>query len=74
MNINTNKVVERTNVKFDELAKVQNVENTTKIEEYKTFVYFYEGMPNDGEVAIQNDNQQQQNLISVESQTVNAKL
>ena len=44
----------------------QNAENTKKIEEYKTFVYFYEGMPNDGEVATQNDNQQQ-NLVSVES-------
>ena len=56
LNINTNKVVESANVKFDELAKVQNVENTKKIEEYKTFVYFYEGMPNDGKVATQNDN------------------
>ena len=56
LNINTNKVVESKNVKFDELVKVQNVENTKKIEEYKTFVYFYEGMPNDGEVANKNGN------------------
>ena len=51
LNINTNKVVESANVKFDELVEVQNVENTRKIEEYKKFLYFYEGMPNDGEVA-----------------------
>ena len=44
-------------MKFDELAKDQNVEDTRKTEEYKTFVYFYEGMPNEGEVANQNDNQ-----------------
>ena len=73
MNINTNKVVESANVKFDELAEFQNVENSKKTEEYKTFVYFYEGMPNDGEVATQNDNQQQ-NLVSTESQIVNVKL
>ena len=42
LNINTNKVVESANVKFDELAEVQNVENTKKTEEYKTFVYFCE--------------------------------
>ena len=66
LNVNTNKVVESTNVKFYELAEVQNVECTKKIEEYKTFVYFYEGMPNEGEVANQNDNQQQTS-ISVES-------
>ena len=57
LNINTNKVVESSNVKFDELAEVQNAKNTKKTEEYKTFVYFYEGMPNDDEVATQNDNQ-----------------
>ena len=58
LNVNTNKVVESENVKFDELTEVQNDEWTKKIEEYKSFVYFYEGMPNDGEVATQNDNQQ----------------
>ena len=30
LNINTNKVVESENVKFDDLAKVQNIENTKK--------------------------------------------
>ena len=56
LNINTNKIVESANVKFDELAEVQNAENTKKIEEYKTFVYFYEVMPNEGKVANQNNN------------------
>ena len=64
--VNTNKVVESENVKFDELTEVQNVESTKKIEEYKTFVYLYEGMPNEGEVTNQNNNQQQ-TLVSVES-------
>ena len=73
LNINTNKVVESANVKFDELVEIQNTENTKKIEEYKTFVYFYEGMHNDGEAATQNDNQQQ-NPASAESQIVNTKL
>ena len=66
MNVNTNKVVERKNVRFDELAEVQNVENTKKIEEYKTFVYFYEGIHNNDEIATPND-YQQQNTVSVES-------
>ena len=48
LNVNTNKVVESTNVKFDELAKVQNFECIKKIEEYNNFVCFYEGMPNEG--------------------------
>ena len=54
LNVNTNKVVESTNVNFDELAEVQNVECTKKIEEYRSFVYFYEGMPNEGEATNQN--------------------
>ena len=45
------------------LEKVQNVECTKKIEEYKSFVYFYEGMPNEGEVANQNVNQQQTSVF-----------
>ena len=66
MNINTNKVVESTNVKFDELVEVQNIESTRNIEEYKYFVYFYEGMPNGSEVTNQNNNQQQTS-VSTES-------
>ena len=73
LNVNTNKIVESKNVKFDELAKVQNVESTKKTEEYKTFVYLYESMPNEGEVANQNVNQQQ-TLVSTNSQMVNDEL
>ena len=73
LNVNTNKVVERTNIKFDELTKVQNIKRPKKTEGYKTFIYFYEGMPNNGEVANQNDNQQQTS-VSVESQIVNVEL
>ena len=58
--------MESANVKFYELAEVQNVECPKKIEEYKTFIYFYEGMPNDGEVANKNNNQQQ-TLVSTKS-------
>ena len=72
-NVNTNKVVESTNLKFDELVEVQNAESAKKIEEYKTFVYFYEGMPNEGEVANQN-NIQQQTSVYVKSKTMNFKL
>ena len=46
LNVNTNKVVKSENVKFDEHAKVQDIDSTKKSEEYKSFVYFYEGIPN----------------------------
>ena len=58
--------MESANVKFDELAEVQNVECTKKIEEYKSFGYFYEGMPNEGDAANQNGNQKQ-TLVSSKS-------
>ena len=41
LNVNTNKVIESTNVKFDDLVEVQNAKNSKKTEEYKTFVYLY---------------------------------
>ena len=37
------------NVNFDEHAKVQDIESTKKPEEYKYFVYFYEGMTKEEE-------------------------
>ena len=58
LNANTNKVVESANVKFDELVEVQNDECTKKIEEYKSFIYFYDGMPNEDDATNQNENQQ----------------
>ena len=38
LNFNTNKVVKSTNVKFDDLVEVQNVECTKNAEEQKSFV------------------------------------
>ena len=69
----TNKFVESANVKFDEHTKVQDDESIKKLEEYRFFVYFYEGMLAEEETANQVGNQQQVS-ISIESQPVNAKL
>ena len=44
-NANTKKVVESANVNFDEHAKVHDNESIKKLEECKSFVYFYKGMP-----------------------------
>ena len=44
MNTNTNKIVESVNVNFDEYTKVHEAESMKRLEEYKSFVYFYEGM------------------------------
>ena len=44
LNTNTNKIVESANVNFDEHAEVQ-IEEPKRLEEYRTFVYSYEGMP-----------------------------
>ena len=44
LNTNTNKVVESANVKFDEYTKVYEAEPMREHKEYKSFVYFYEGM------------------------------
>ena len=52
LNANTNKVVESANVNFDEHAKVQDNASIKKPKEYKSFVYFYEGMSDEEEDAI----------------------
>src|SRR5271154_6778410 len=52
LNTNTNKVVESANVNFDEHVEV-HVEEPRGLEEYKTFIYFYEGMPNEEEAVNQ---------------------
>ena len=65
--------MESANVKFDEPVQVQNDECTKKIEEYKSFVYFHEGMPNEGDNTNQNGNQKQTS-VSTESQIVNVEL
>ena len=53
LNSNTNKVVESANVNFDEHAEVQDNASIKKLEEYKSFVYFYEGMPTEEEATNQ---------------------
>ena len=58
LNYNTKKVVQSANVNFDEHVEVQENESTKKPKEYKSFVYFYEGMSNEEDVANQIGNQQ----------------
>lgn len=65
--------MESENINFDEHAKVQDNESIKKIEECKSFVYFYEGMPTEEEAANQIGNQQQVS-VSTESQPMNAEL
>ena len=66
LNSNTNKVVGSANVNFDEDIEVQDDECIKKPEEYKSFVYFYEGIPIEEEVANQVGNQQKVS-VSTES-------
>ena len=72
LNTNTNKIVESANVNFDEHIKFQ-AEVPKKMEEYRTFVYSYEGMTIDEDDVNQIETQQQV-LVVAESQPVNAEL
>ena len=72
LNTNTNKIVESTNVNFDEFIEVHEVEPTKEPEAYKSFVYSYEGMPTEEDVANQDTNQQQVS-VTTESHTMNAE-
>ena len=58
LNTNTNKVMESKNVKFDEYIEVNETEPMKKLEEYKSFVFFYEGMPTNEDFVNQVTNQQ----------------
>ena len=73
LNTNTNKIVESANVNFDEYTEVHYDEPIKRLEEYRSFVYFYEGILVEEEVANQVGNQQQVS-ISVKSQLVNVEL
>ena len=66
LNVNTNKVMESANVNFDEHVEVQDNESIKKPKEYKSFVYFYEGMHNEEKVVNQIGNQQNV-LVSAKS-------
>ena len=73
LNTNTNKVVESANVRFDEYTEVYEAEPMKKSKEYKSFAYFYEGIPTDEDVANQVKNQQQV-LVTIESHPMSVKM
>ena len=73
MNTNTKKVVESENVNFDEFTEVHEAKPAKELEKYKSFIYFYEGMPNEEDATNQVENQQQVS-IPAKSQTVNIEL
>ena len=66
LNTNTNKVVESENATFDEFIEVHEAEPTKELEKYKSFIYFYEGMPTEENATNQVENQQQV-LVTAES-------
>ena len=49
LNNNTKKIVESENVNFDEHTEVQDDESIKRLEEYRSFVYFYDEMPTEEE-------------------------
>ena len=51
--------MESANVNFDELAEEHEVELAKKPEQYKYFIYFYDGIPNEEDATNQVENQQQ---------------
>ena len=73
LNTNTNKVVESANINFDEYTEVYEVEPMKEPEEYKSFVYFYEGLITKEDATNQATNQQQVSVTS-ESHLMNVEL
>ena len=73
LNTNANKIVESANVNFDEYMEVHNAKSIKRLEEYKSFVYFCEGIPSKEEVANQAGNQQQVS-VTCKSWLVNVEL
>ena len=57
LNTNTNKVVESENVNFDEFIKVHEAELEKEPKKYRSFIYFYDGIPNEEDVVNQVANQ-----------------
>ena len=57
LNTNTKKIVESENVNFDEHVEV-HINESKKIEDYRSFVYFYEGKKVEENVVNQVGNQQ----------------
>ena len=58
LNTNTNFFFESTNVNFDEYIEVDEAKPMKELEEYKSFLYFYEGMPANEDIVNQVANQQ----------------
>ena len=71
LNVNTNKVVESANVNFDEFVEDYGEELGKESKNYRSFVYFHDGLPNQEDTMNQTPNQQQIS-ISAESQIMNA--
>ena len=44
LNPNTNKILESVNVKFDEYSELHEVEHEEESKNYRTFIYYYEGL------------------------------
>ena len=65
--------MESANVKYDEYIEVYEVEPMKELEEYKSFVYVYAGMPTEEDATNQVTNQKEVS-VTVESHTMNAKL
>ena len=72
LNTNTKKVVESANVNFDEFVEDYGEKLGKESENYRSFVYFHDGLPNQEDTMNQTPNQQQIS-ISVESQIMNVE-
>ena len=59
LNINTNKVVKSANVNFDDFAEEHEAEPVKEPEQYRSFIYFYDGIPNEEDIVNQVASQQQ---------------
>ena len=73
LNTNTNKIMESENVNFDEYIEVHEEKSIKEPKVYKSFVYFYEGIPIEEEVVNQLGNQQKV-LVTSKSHPMNVKL
>ena len=47
LNTNTNKIVESVNVNFDEFVEEHEVESAKEPKQYRSFIYFYDGITNE---------------------------
>lgn len=65
--------MESANVMFDEYTKVHEDESKKEPENYRTFVYFYEGMSNEADNSVNQVVNRQESVI-VESHTMNVEL